>query len=477
MAWPLVLHADRRRGRQFSFRVVLASAALPLALLWASDASAGTAIVVTKDFTYIYDNFEEEALELIGDVAVKLGDLLATGLQDPNYPNPALFRVDYVAPEPAEPTFNLTNLIPPGGGGSTTDAPPPDALGKGFNISRDGDSVVGYVDNGPFTTFHAFRWTETTGIVDLGTLDPPNNATKGSFAYDVSSDGAVITGYSSTAGVKEHVYRWTEATGMVDLDAVNPESHQSQGYSMSADGNVIVGQRDLRAFRWTQGGGFQGLGSTAYFANAVNGDGTVVVGQLTPGEGFGAFRWTESGGLQNLGTLPGDTVAMATAVSDDGNVIVGISSTGFVGRGSTGNQIAFDVAGARAFYWTPAGGMQDLTQLLADAGADMTDVTMVAATGISPDGEWIGGAVLTPDIEEGETAAIFASLTATPPDANFNELGGVDGADLANWRLGFGTTGTATHMQGDANGDDDADGGDFLIWQRQFGASVPARRC
>jgi hypothetical protein len=47
----------------------------------------------------------------------------------------------------------------------------------------------------------------------------------------------------------------------------------------------------------------------------------------------------------------------------------------------------------------------------------------------------------------------------------------VDGADLANWRGGFGTATGATHQQGDADGDGDVDGRDFLTWQSQFGAA------
>jgi hypothetical protein len=55
---------------------------------------------------------------------------------------------------------------------------------------------------------------------------------------------------------------------------------------------------------------------------------------------------------------------------------------------------------------------------------------------------------------------------------DFNEDNKVDGADLAAWAGGFGTTGTATHQQGDADGDMDADGADFLVWQQEQGAGV-----
>ena len=57
---------------------------------------------------------------------------------------------------------------------------------------------------------------------------------------------------------------------------------------------------------------------------------------------------------------------------------------------------------------------------------------------------------------------------------DFDGDGSVDGADLSDWKGGFGTTTAATHAQGDADGDHDVDGGDFLVWQRQVGSGLPA---
>jgi hypothetical protein len=53
--------------------------------------------------------------------------------------------------------------------------------------------------------------------------------------------------------------------------------------------------------------------------------------------------------------------------------------------------------------------------------------------------------------------------------ADFNEDGMVNGHDLSLWKQGFGVDG-----RGDADGDGDTDGGDWLEWQRQFGASSVA---
>jgi hypothetical protein len=53
-------------------------------------------------------------------------------------------------------------------------------------------------------------------------------------------------------------------------------------------------------------------------------------------------------------------------------------------------------------------------------------------------------------------------------DADFNDSGTVDAADLTHWQTGFGEANGAEPTQGDANGDQAVDGNDFLIWQRQL---------
>src|SRR5262249_5511302 len=102
-----------------------------------------------------------------------------------------------------------------------------------------------------------------------------------------------------------------------------------------------------------------------------------------------AFRWTQAGGIVDIGTLPGRSDAAATAVSDNGKIVVGISAPRPLDiLNSTGWD--YDTSDTRAFRWTQATGMQDLTQLLAAQG-----ITLVAALGISPDGQFIVGAATT----------------------------------------------------------------------------------
>ena len=113
---------------------------------------------------------------------------------------------------------------------------------------------------------------------------------------------------------------------------------QSYSNGVSADGLVAIGHGTIndgymRAFRWTQTGGMQNLGTVAgdnaSLGYDVNGDGSIVVG--TSEGPPRAFRWTASGML-DIGFLQGGDSASAAEMSADGSTIVGQSRTNNVVR-------------------------------------------------------------------------------------------------------------------------------------------------
>ena len=128
--------------------------------------------------------------------------------------------------------------------------------------------------------------------------------------------------------------------------------------------------------------GFQGLGElpgglTFSCADAVSGDGAVVVGasQTTPDKK--AFRWTPAERMVCLGDLGGDHVSFAVGASRDGAVVVGMSDS---------------PAGYQAYRWTQAGGMVGLGDLAgagfySQAEAVSADGLVVVGTGTSASGE------------------------------------------------------------------------------------------
>ena len=221
-------------------------------------------------------------------------------------------------------------------------------------------------------------------------------------AQDVSSDGSVVVGSSSSASSTE-AFRWTQSGGMVGLGDLPGGIFYSIARDVSSDGSVVVGLGysglGWEAFRWTQSSGMVGLGDLpggSFYSNAwgVSSDGSVVVGASNASE---AFRWTQSSGMVGLGDLPGGSFySAAQDVSSDGSVVVGYGST------SLGNE---------AFIWDATNGMRNLrTVLVNDFGLDLTGWTLKQALGISDDGSTIVGYGTNTG---GQTEAWVADLSTT----------------------------------------------------------------
>jgi probable HAF family extracellular repeat protein len=128
-------------------------------------------------------------------------------------------------------------------------------------------------------------WCGATNAAEpffIGLGDLPGGAVH-SRAFGVSADGSVVVGSTGAAPSSSgsQAFRWTVDTGMVGLG----ESFSSAAFDVSADGSVIVGWSVYgQAFRWTQDTGMVGLGDFPgglflSSANAVSGDGSIVVGR------------------------------------------------------------------------------------------------------------------------------------------------------------------------------------------------------
>jgi probable HAF family extracellular repeat protein len=293
---------------------------------------------------------------------------------------------------------------------------------QAWGVSGDGKVVVGQLSRLGSDT-RAFRWTAGAGMQDLGTLGGANSE-----AYAASADGAVVVGRATNTAGNYRPFRWTSAGGMQDLPSSPPEFVSGDALDVSADGNSVVGlfgfaerwtatggledlgnfsSRGLssdgqvvvgnngHAVRWTPAGGLQDLGTvdgtqstvpgTQSFADDASGNGSVVVGQSRDRDGFWkAFRWTAATGMRDIGTL-GGPMAAAYNVSDNGSVVVG--------RALTSSNSASD----RAFRWTPKKGMQNLQQLLQNAGVtSVSGWILLGATGVSADGTVIVGEGINP---------------------------------------------------------------------------------
>ncbi len=151
-----------------------------------------------------------------------------------------------------------------------------------------------------------------------------------SFAHDVSGDGSVVVGYGFLANGRE-AFRWTAGGGIEGLGDLAGGIFFGEASSISADGSTIVGfsfsANGREAFRWTQGQGMVGLGdlpgsSFRSMAQGVSADGSTVVGYSLGSDAM-AFYWTTSGGMVPLGNGSGYVGLSVEAVSSDGLTVVG----------------------------------------------------------------------------------------------------------------------------------------------------------
>ena len=79
---------------------------------------------------------------------------------------------------------------------------------------------------------HAFSWTQSGGMGDLGTLGGTQSA-----AHAVNDSGQFV-GFSTTAGDAEtHAFSWTQSGGMKDLGTLG--GTQSVAQAVNASGQVV----------------------------------------------------------------------------------------------------------------------------------------------------------------------------------------------------------------------------------------------
>lgn len=298
-------------------------------------------------------------------------------------------------------------------------APPGSSVFYGYGVSGDGLVAVGRLTG---STERAFQWTAASGTTSLSSLTGYPDST----AYGANSDGSVIVGFAGTQSSSHRAVRWTPS-GVEDLGVMSP-GDSSLAIRASSDGNAIVGWTSgtqNTAFRWTQAGGMQPIGTSLFghsYGRDISNDGATVVG-YSGGIGSRAFRWTESGGDVELDNLPGAGSAYAYAVSGDGayafgNVSVGgalravrwdsngqIEDLGTLAGGRYSYLMGANADGSLAvgwdnyllepIFWTRETGIMSLYDYLVSTGADLSGWTRQSfgqfAFDVSDDGATIVG--------------------------------------------------------------------------------------
>lgn len=323
-------------------------------------------------------------------------------------------------------------------------------------VSGDGSVIAGTTQNRTTFESEAFRWTSETGIVGLGDFEGGNF---GSSASGISDDGLVIVGRGSPPN-QSLGFIWTSETGMVSFGDLPGGVVQSWAIDASADGSVVVGSSHTPAIvpaRWTSDG-LVGLDDpkgdfVGGVARKVTPDGNVIIGDANRANAAPeAFRWTAATGMVGLGALnaEGYRNSQAFDVTADGKTVVGESTS------------LTSLSLREAFIWDEAGGMRSLKEELENVyGLDLEGWQLDVATGISDDGSVIVGRGLSPTfIPEAWVARITPVVVTVQPTTTLEFAGPLI--------LKEDTTGTAIYSGVEI---DDLMSGQFIIGQTDAGAS------
>ena len=220
-------------------------------------------------------------------------------------------------------------------------------------ISGDGTTVVG-CNTDAQGKWNAAKWLGGTSWLDLGTIAggiPCDLFLSGT--YGVNQDGSLAVGLLYLPQLcKASAGTWDLTTGGASVlpNMFGSDKTYTRANAVNADGSVIVGWQDQldgqrTAAKWVNGveeliltpsGGFNGE------AQAVSADGNTIVGG---GYDFGssAWIWRSKQGVQPLGMnatseqagapVPAAPAAyIATDVSDDGRIAVGNVRAGITNR-------------------------------------------------------------------------------------------------------------------------------------------------
>jgi probable HAF family extracellular repeat protein len=221
---------------------------------------------------------------------------------------------------------------------------------------NDSGTVVGYsnVTGQPVTNFVAVQWSSTGAITNLGTLSGGSSsaAFQINSAAEAAGDSFLSSGIvDATSWTNSKIKNlgalkgaiFTAALAINDSGQIVGESVFSYGPPFSSHGFLWNGStmKDLGTL-------WRGVTS---MANAINTSG-VIAGQsdgISTNGQWHAVKWDTTGTIKDLGVMRGGTYSIAFGINDS-NVIVGYG----------------DVSGAaaHAMIWTSSGGMKDLNSLI-----------------------------------------------------------------------------------------------------------------
>lgn len=270
--------------------------------------------------------------------------------------------------------------------------------GRGVNVALSGNGrVVGGTVAGPEVTNEwgtlvqerAALWTRETGWRTIADNDWPGCDIFHTSVFDVSTDGSTAVGLAFKDCTNVYAYRWTAQTGIRLLSKVGTDAARAN--AVSGDGRVVVGWQDRNTeFPYRIGSIWMGRdqmllrepksisewnpnGSVGEVL-AINSAGNVAVGYEAGPELNDSYIWSARGGTRNLG---GDKTPVCFFSWDEGQevcrtrktIAYSISDDARVITGeSTYSDFLNGVYSADGAIFTPKLGWMQLSRFLQSQG-------------------------------------------------------------------------------------------------------------
>lgn len=290
--------------------------------------------------------------------------------------------------------------------GTTTDIggiAPGSGVGGQARFSSGGSFLSGtsHGANFPELSRYSFATGQWTPLGSLGFMI--DSTLSGGFG--ISGDGNTVVGLSwadTTGGFAyAHAVAYNAAEGLMDLGSLLSSTGRStRANAVSGDGSVVVGWQDFNGpwksavWRKNPAGGyypneyllidttgnpndeFNQLGE----CSTISDDGTWIGGYGDYANNNEPWIWNRDSGVINLGTLPNVGIGYVSGMSADASIVVGWFDAQLFGDPQT------------PFIWTHAGGLQELNAYINNVLGDSTGMRQVyAASSISSNGQYIAG--------------------------------------------------------------------------------------
>jgi hypothetical protein len=270
-------------------------------------------------------------------------------------------------------------------------------LGGLIGISADGQRIACSIASLDSSVVTQGRWTKGYGWEEtMPPLAADGQEVDGALGsgYSISGDGQTVVGFYWATGARAHASAWTSSGGIVNLHQGSADRN-GRADCVNFDGSVIggwfSGETGARNPAVWEDGVMTALHEdpAGNGVTAVNSEGTVLAGAThdVATSKNPLTIWSKNGGAWQqsvVGVLPG-TFAGGRAVpwdmTDDGSMVVGknmMSPSGF-------NAV-------KGFVWTIEQGLMEAENWIESQGVVVpSDLTVQSLTSITPDGRVVGG--------------------------------------------------------------------------------------